>query len=125
MKLKRQCTEIQANEGLQMEIKDLLDDVGCEVQVLCGKSWEELDATEENGVRFCDECKKLVFYAKNSTELKIAAQRNLCVYFQPTFHLDESNPTTENMKHRKILGVDGILKPNLFTKRFTGSIKIK
>ncbi len=108
-----------------MQIKDFLDDFGCEVQVLCGKSWEELDATEENGIRFCGECKKLVFYAKNPTELKIAAQRNLCVYFQPAAHLGESNPTTENMKHRKILMVDRILKPNLFKKRFTGSIKMK
>ena len=108
-----------------MEFKDLLDDVGCEVQVLCGKSWEELDATEENGIRFCGECKKLVFYAKNPTELKIAAQRKLCVYFEPAAHLDEANSTAGNIKHRKILMVDRILKPNLFTKRFTGSIKLK
>jgi hypothetical protein len=108
-----------------MEIKDLFDDVGCELQVLCGKNWEELDATEENGIRFCGECKKLVFYAKNPTELKIAAQRNLCVYFQPATHLDQFDQTMENIKHKKILAMDRILKSNLFIKQFTGSIKLK
>lgn len=108
-----------------MEIEDFLDDVSCEVQVLCGKNWEELDVTEENGIRFCGECKKLVFYAINSTELKIAAQRKLCVYFQPAENLGVTHPTGESNKYRKILMVDKILKPNLFKKRFTGSIKLK
>ena len=38
--------------------------------------------TEEKGIRYCGDCKKLVFYKKTAKELKIAAKKGLCVYIE-------------------------------------------
>ena len=61
----------------------LLKGAGCEMKVVCGKQWTELNITEQDGIRFCGDCKKLVFYTKTAAELKVAARKGLCVYIVP------------------------------------------
>ena len=66
-----------------MSVEKILNSAGCEMEVVCGKRWEELDVTEEDGIHFCNDCKKLVFYTETSAELRLAAERGLCVYIVP------------------------------------------
>jgi hypothetical protein len=66
-----------------MNAKKLLKAADCEMKVVCGKEWTELKATEQDGIRFCVDCKKLVFYTKTAAELKVAAEKGLCVYIVP------------------------------------------
>jgi len=66
-----------------MTTNRLLKAADCEMKVVCGKQWTELNATEEEGIRFCGDCKKLVFYTKTAAELKVAAEKGLCVYIVP------------------------------------------
>jgi len=70
----------------------LFDAADCKMKVVCGKQWTDLNATEQEGIRFCSECKKLVFYTTTAAELKVAAEKNLCVYIVP----DTSAEQTEN-----------------------------
>jgi RNA:NAD 2'-phosphotransferase (TPT1/KptA family) len=62
---------------------NLIKEADCEMKVVCGKQWTELNATEEEGIRFCGDCKMLVFYTKTAAELKVAAEKGLCVYIVP------------------------------------------
>ena len=66
-----------------MNAKKLLEAADCEMKVVCGKEWTKLTATEQDGIRFCGDCKKLVFYTKTAAELKVAAEKGLCVYIVP------------------------------------------
>ena len=66
-----------------MTTKKLLDAADCKMKVVCGKRWTDLNATEQEGIRFCGECKKLVFYTTTAAELKVAAEKQLCVYIAP------------------------------------------
>ena len=66
-----------------MTTNKLLQVANCEMKVVCGKQWTELNATDQDGIRFCGDCKKLVFYTKTAAELKVAAEKGLCVYIVP------------------------------------------
>lgn len=66
-----------------MTTNKLLKAANCEMKVVCGKQWTELNTTEQDGIRFCGDCKKLVFYTKTAAELKVAAEKGLCVYIVP------------------------------------------
>lgn len=61
----------------------MLQKADCEMKLVCSKKWNELAATELDGVRFCSDCKKAVFYAATAAELRVAAERGLCVYIDP------------------------------------------
>ena len=75
-----------------MNTNQLLKAAECEMKVVCGKKWTELNATEQDGIRFCVDCKKLVFYTETAAELKVAAEKGLCVYIVP----DSSAEQAEN-----------------------------
>jgi hypothetical protein len=75
-----------------MNTNKLLNSADCEMKVVCGKQWTELNVTEQDGIRFCGDCKKLVFYTKTAAELKVAAEKQLCVYVVP----DSSAERAEN-----------------------------
>lgn len=62
----------------------------CSMEVVCDRSWSDLHVTELSGARFCEQCEKLVFYARNQAEIKVAAERNLCVYISPGRNLESS-----------------------------------
>lgn len=66
-----------------METFEMLDKAGCEMEVVCGKKWSDLLETEVDGIRFCIDCKKSVFYTTTPAELRLAAERKLCVYIEP------------------------------------------
>ena len=78
--------------GIAMTTNKLLTSADCDLKVVCGKQWTDLNATEQDGIRFCGDCKKLVFYTKTAAELKVAAEKQLCVYIVP----DTSAARTEN-----------------------------
>jgi hypothetical protein len=63
-----------------MESQDLLDAASCKMKVVCGKQWDELEKTDEPGIRFCSKCKQAIFYTTTSAELRIAAEKKVCVY---------------------------------------------
>ena len=66
-----------------METFEMLDGAGCDMEVVCEKKWTDLLKTDVDGIRFCTDCKKSVFYTKTATELRLAAERSLCVYIEP------------------------------------------
>jgi hypothetical protein len=66
-----------------MNTNKLLHAADCEMKVVCGKQWTELKTTDHDGIRFCGDCKRLVFYTKTAAELKVAAEKQLCVYIVP------------------------------------------
>ncbi len=51
--------------------------------LVCAKRWHELLETEEDGIRFCQDCMRLIFHARTTAELRIAARRGFCVYMNP------------------------------------------
>jgi hypothetical protein len=66
-----------------METFEMLDKAGCDMEVVCDKKWNDLTKTDVDGIRFCADCKKSVFYTTTPAELRIAAERKLCVYIVP------------------------------------------
>lgn len=66
-----------------MKTKSLLKQAKCQMQLVCNKEWEQLSPTDESGIKFCGDCKKLVFYTQTAAELNLAAKRGLCVYIVP------------------------------------------
>jgi hypothetical protein len=71
----------------------ILQQADCEMKFVCSKKWDELAETELDGVRFCGGCKKAVFYASTAAELRVAAERGLCVYIVP----DSAASTLHNL----------------------------
>ncbi len=65
-----------------METFEMLGKAGCEMEVICDKKWNDLLETEVYGIRFCTDCKKSVFYTTTPAELRLAAERKLCVYIE-------------------------------------------
>jgi hypothetical protein len=75
-----------------METQELLDAANCEMKVVCGIKWSELEPTDEPGIRFCGKCKQLIFYTSTVAELRIAAEKKFCVYIAPGSHADSTRP---------------------------------
>ena len=73
-----------------MSLEKYLESAGCEMEVVCDKKWEDLDATDVDGIHFCMDCKKSVFYTETPAELRVAAERGLCVYIAPGSSADKS-----------------------------------
>lgn len=66
-----------------MSLEKFLQSANCEMEVICGKKWEDLDETDVDGIHFCMDCKKSVFYTETPAELRVAAERGFCVYIAP------------------------------------------
>ncbi|MCR9105765.1 MAG: hypothetical protein NXI15_10770 [Gammaproteobacteria bacterium] len=47
----------------------------------CKKTWESLQSTREEGVRFCGDCQKEVFWVGSQEELAAKVMLNRCVCF--------------------------------------------
>ena len=76
-----------------MKTNRLLKAADCEMKVVCSKQWTQLNVTEQDGIRFCVDCKKLVFYTKTVAELKVAAEKGLCAFIVP----DSSAKRADNL----------------------------
>lgn len=72
-----------------METQELLDAASCNMKVVCGKKWDELEETDEPGIRFCSKCKQAIFYTTTSAELRIAAEKQVCVYIVADSQADQ------------------------------------
>ena len=70
-------------DGVVMTAKKLLKQAKCKMEVICNKDWTQLAETEQEGIRFCGDCKKLVFYTQTASELRLAAEKGLCVFIVP------------------------------------------
>lgn len=51
----------------------------CPFAFRCTKKWEELQVTEVQGQKFCDDCQQIVYLCMNDRELNEAILRNRCV----------------------------------------------
>ena len=105
-----------------MTARNILERAGCEMRVTCDRDWDAFEVTEEEGIRFCSHCEKAVFLTQTPTELRIAAERGLCVYIKPgspavdvraTYTLTRER--IRNIEARNIIKNSGL----------TGSIMIK
>ena len=66
-----------------METYEILKAANCQMEVVCGRQWADLDATEEDGIRFCKDCEQAIFLATTPAELRVAAEKGVCVYIVP------------------------------------------
>jgi uncharacterized protein (TIGR02996 family) len=66
------CGTKQAEERRRRMVSLLFDFV-------CDKRWDEMTATEDNGVRFCEGCKEKVHYCDTITEAREHAEKGHCV----------------------------------------------
>lgn len=51
----------------------------CTLQFVCGKEWEQLDATRIPRARYCGECRRAVFMVKKKHDLLLASAMGRCV----------------------------------------------
>ena len=51
----------------------------CKFKYKCPKDWFELDETDGENIRFCQECSQKVYFCKNDKELKKAIKQGRCV----------------------------------------------
>lgn len=66
-----------------MTPNQILNNAKCELTVVCGRNWDEFVDTEEDGIKFCNHCQQAVFLTRTSAEVRIAAEKGLCVYIVP------------------------------------------
>jgi len=57
----------------------------------CDKKWENLTTTENMEVRFCNDCRREVFFCRTDAQLREAILYNRCVT------IERINPTTKKM----------------------------
>jgi len=84
-----------------MDTYEMLKRADCLMEVVCNKKWDQLVATEEEGIKFCGDCKKLVFYTQTPSELLVAAKKGLCVYIAPNSKAKQERDSSET-RLRKI-----------------------
>ena len=51
----------------------------CEFRFRCDRTWELLQATSDDAVRYCDQCRHTVHYCRTPAELHAALSENRCV----------------------------------------------
>ena len=110
-----------------MSTKKILKESNCEMQVVCGKDWGELDQTAEEGIRFCGDCKKLVFFTQTSSELRVAAEKGLCVYIAPQSKAAKAKENTLQTKFnvtRERLRQIEEQAPASLNRGLTGSVRM-
>ena len=100
-----------------MSPKKLLKAANCKMRVICERNWDDFEETELDGVRFCNGCAKVVFYTCTVQELKVAAEKGLCVYIAPSFYDDckLDNERTKTIEAEALLNIG----------KLTGSIVFK
>ena len=103
-----------------MSKKDIFSEAKCEMEVLCDKNWDDLNPTEEDGIRFCKDCKKLVFYTQTAAELEIAAEKKLCVYVVPE---SGAHQLQKMLKRRQSDAAK--MRREMIAKPLLGSVKLK
>jgi hypothetical protein len=57
----------------------------CEFAFKCDADWDALDETDDQFIRFCNQCQKQVHYCVNDKQLLNAIKANLCVAINPPF----------------------------------------
>lgn len=61
------------NEYSRIEVRD------CAFSFKCPKSWDSLQTTENENVRYCNECKEHVWFCKTTKALRYASSKGRCV----------------------------------------------
>ena len=56
---------------------------GCELKFSCPMEWGELDRTNNDSVKFCQECEKNVYRVRTREETIIQAKQGQCVAYIP------------------------------------------
>ena len=56
---------------------------GCELKFSCPMEWSELDRTNNDSVKFCQECEKNVYRVRTREETIIRAKQGQCVAYIP------------------------------------------
>jgi hypothetical protein len=62
----------------------------CEFAYQCEAKWEKLGETDDQAIRFCDQCQKEVHRCVTDDELLRAIRSNLCVAIEPPYPLKAS-----------------------------------
>ena len=87
-----------------METHEILKAAGCQMEVICKKIWSELDETDEDGIRFCRDCKQAIFNTTTPAELRVAAEKGVCVYIVPGGAAGQKNQF--DITHERIRQID-------------------
>ena len=57
--------------------------IRCNTGQKCQYSWASMRSTREPEVKFCPQCQQVVHWVENHEALTKAAQKNLCIAFEP------------------------------------------
>ena len=74
-----------------MNTQTVLKRAGCKLRIICDQKWNEFEKTEEANIRFCNLCKRLVFYTTTSDQLRSLAKAGQCAYIVPGSPVDEDD----------------------------------
>lgn len=76
----------------------------CEMKVRCPKFWGDLNQTENDLVRDCDECGKSVHFIKSEEELEDAAMKGNCI----AFYENDAMPEHEVDQYERIWNLNKV-----------------
>ncbi len=60
-------------------MSDKLTIRNCKFAFKCSAKWDELQETEDDSIKFCDDCQKEVFFCENDDDLVAQVRLNRCV----------------------------------------------
>jgi len=60
----------------------------CTFAFKCTMNWNELSETDEDSIRFCQNCQKEVFFCNTDEELAEAIKKNKCVSLIAPYSLE-------------------------------------
>lgn len=107
-----------------MNSNQILNNANCELTVVCGRNWDDFDKTEEDGIKFCNHCQQAVFLTRTSAEVRIAAEKGLCVYIVPMSEAWESGQLFEVSRER-IRAIEAKALRKMQRGHLTGQVKIR
>jgi hypothetical protein len=79
--LNMESDEVSDRESLSIVLRN------CTFAFKCDRQWEQLKHTSQDGIRFCGECQKEVYFCTDAYELSNAVALNRCVAIVVEDHL--------------------------------------
>lgn len=107
-----------------MTPNQILNNAKCELTVVCGRNWDEFVDTEEDGIKFCNHCQQAVFLTRTSAEVRIAAEKGLCVYIVPMSDAWE-NLQLFDISREQIRAIEAKALRKMKRGPLTGQVKIR
>ncbi len=107
-----------------MDSNQILNNANCKLKVVCHRNWDDFEKTEEDGIKFCNHCKQAVFLTRTSAEVRIAAEKGLCVYIVPMSEAWDSGQLFDISRER-IRAIEAKALRKMKSGHLTGQVIIR